>query len=382
MRLFFMLLVLVSGQVCASAEIALAEEGRKVLWKIKNVGRGKETVCKTVEVPPVRVAGKTFERKPGLECVTKEWDNVALAVKQPNLGFRVVMARMDTCESLTKGFHVQCIRNYRGNTNGANTPFQVAAPFGYKVYAIRRLGPTPYGRQEIVYSPLTPELVTPQVVKAGREYLDTVIDSAVEELRRARVMSLAFPGKFVADLVRKDVIHNLALIEHMDVVRFSREPTLALVNEVYGTLALNREGAYNLAPSSAAANGLFQIIPQTYRAMGAKYGAARLTFNYFAGTHDHVNAAKTAMVLLDHDLSLLRREHRQMVYENPKLYRAYSASTYNGGPSCPSNKNRNGLCARQMYERFGEFVKNNPNEENRIYVQKMDAVADVRKRFF
>jgi hypothetical protein len=376
--LFIVVVSLLSQAHAASIgknDVETAEDARRLLWKLPNVGKGKETVCRDSDV---KVKAKFNIRSLKPSCKGVEWDNVVLAVKQPLKDFVLVKARMDTCTSLTPGFTVTCARNYLGETNGLNTEFVVSSPFGFKVYAIRRLGNTPYGRQEMVYSPFTAELNTPLVISLGKKYLNQVITQATEELRRGQVRSLAFPGRFVADLVHKDVIHKLALIEHMDVVRFEKEKTQVLVNEVYTTLALNKGGAYNLAPSSASAHGLFQVIPETYNSLVRTYPAARLIFNYYSGTHDHVNAAKAAMLLADHDLSLLTTKDRAAVYANKELYQKYIASSYNGGPSCPKSEKRNGLCARQMLEKHGEFVKNNPNQENRTYVRKMDAVTGLR----
>ena len=385
-KLFFSVLMFGFQYAYASVpDIDYAEEARGLLWRQTPVGSGSELRCRNV--PGKAMKAKTIPTK--RVCELLEWDNVLLAVKQPLRPIRLVKARVvqgdkkqgrkDFCDSKTPGFTVRCVLNMLGEANGLNTEFVVELPYGYKVYAIRRLGPTPHGRQEMVYSPYADELATPPVIAEGKKYLDRVIKRAIDELRKDKVESLAFPGKLVADLVQKDAIHNLGVVEHIDPDLFKQWKLEYLMNRVYVILALNREGAYNLAPSSAQASGLYQIIPRTYKDMVATYPSARLIPNYRLGTYEHVNAAKTAMVLLDHDLFLLTIPDRSRVYGDAFLYKMYSASTYNGGPSCPKNVYRGGLCARQMLERFGEFVRNNPSEENRLYVEKMIAVSQARK---
>lgn len=372
MQFFVFLLALVSGLAHANNDVDWAREARELLRAQSNVGNGYTTRCWRVS------QGKG--KPPTQECRQVEWHNVLLAIKQPLMPFKLVKARLtqgqkDECVSLENDFEISCALNHLGQANGLNTCFTVR-PYGYKVYAIRRLSRGGEG----VYSPYCDELSTPIVVHEGKKYLHRVIDQAYEELRVKQVKSLAFPDKLVTDVISKDVVHNIALIEHIDDYRLRQEGIESLIDVVYATLGLNREKAYNLAPSSAGAGGLHQFMPKTYASMVNRYPGAGLIVHFGQGVADHVNATKATFVLMDHDLSRLTVKERETVLSNREVARGFFASTHNGGPSCPKNAYRNFTCAAEMFRKSGEFVKSNPSPENRAYVEKMHAVAHATRR--
>lgn len=356
---FFVVMLCLSfghGVVFAKTDVEFAEEARKILWEKENVGRGSEIVCESVD--------EKSKSRP--KCKKNEWDYASVLIKRPAMNFVSLKIRMDTCESLSPGFETTCVRNYRGELNGLNTCVVVLRPFGYKVYAMRRLTPTIDGRKEGVYSPYCDAINSPVVVAQGKKYLEGVIDQAIGELKRDGVMSRAKSGTLVADSVYKDVVHRLALIEHIDPHRFQTEPIDHLVNVVYTTLALNKSGAYSLAANYAAANGLFQVIPKTYHMLAEVYPKAMLAGPFIEGTRNHVNAAKAAMLLLDYNVGLLGKEQREIVFKDKKIYSEFGSSAYNGKPSRPV----------RILKAQGDFVRDNDNGENKTYVLKMRALTN------
>lgn len=365
-RLFFLMLAaLIPVQSAAQSETELARSARKLLSQPRlSAGFVEETRCYKV-----KPEGK--KKKPVTQCVNelKSLDVLLAVRKDGDKHFTIVEAAgsgPSLCVSKTAGFETKCYVNHLGKTNGVNTEFEIERPAGYKVYAIRRVVNNPGGRKEAVYTPYSDKLNTPSIRRAGWEYVESVIEKALSDLRTRRVRSLIDPQKLVADMVDKDVIRRLVLIEHIDEYRFRKEDFSTLVKEVYATYGLNEGLAYNYAVSSAGARGMFQIIPKTYKSMRDTYPTAGLRENFVDGTRDHVNAAKAAMLLTDHDFSLVPKGMRSTVQ---MMFGDYTASSYNGGPSRPI----------RIIKAGGDLVGNNQNPENKLYVMKMRATEMVIK---
>lgn len=258
MKFIVMLFMLICGWVHAATDVDLARQARILLSKPQHVA-GFQEVSKCF---PVKV-GKGRNAKTTKKCV-KELKalDVLLAIRRDgDKQFTVIEAAgsgPNLCVSKTTGFETKCYVNHLGKTNGVNTEFEVEKPSGYKVYAIRRVVNDPKGRKEVVYTPYSDKLNTPEVRQAGMRYIEKVIDRAIGELREQEVRSLIAKGSLAADLAPRDVLRRLVLIEHIDEARFRKEPFARLLNEVYTTYGLNQEIAYNYAVSSAKARGCFK----------------------------------------------------------------------------------------------------------------------------
>lgn len=368
--LFVTVLMFVFGQASAADDAELAQQAREILSRPSNAaGFVEEQKCFSLK--PEK--GKKGKKAPAKQKCTKELKSldVVLAIRRDgDKDFTLIEAvgsGPNLCVSKTTGFETRCRLSRLGKTNGVNTEFEIERPTGYKVYAIRRVVNDPGGRKEAVYTPYSEKLNTAGVRRAGIAYVESVIDKATRELRAHGVRSLIDPRCLVADLAPKEVIRRLVLIEHIDEDRFRREGFSVLVKEVYTTYGLNQGIAYNYAVSSAKARGMFQIIPKTYQAMRTTYPTAKLKENFIAGTKDHVNAAMAAILLADHDVSLLPKAMRPSIFAGSGPG-DYIASSYNGGPSRPIRILKTG----------GDLVKNNPNPENKTYVLKMRATSAVR----
>lgn len=366
---FFVTLAFVFGQALAASEAEFARQAREILSRPSHAaGFVEEQKC----FPLKPEKGKKVKKAPLKQKCTKELKSldVVLAISRDgDKDFTIVEAvgsGPSLCVSKTAGFETVCYVSKLGKTNGVNTEFEIKKPAGYKVYAIRRVVNDPGGRKEVVYTPYSDRLNTSEVRRAGMTYVSSVIDKALHELRARGVKSRIDPHRLVADLAPKEVIRRLVLIEHIDEDRFRREDFPRLVKEVYTTYGLNQGLAYNYAVSSAKARGMFQIIPKTYASMRATYPDANLKSDFVAGTKDHVNAAMAAILLADHDVSLIPKVMRPSVLAGSGPG-DYIASSYNGGPSRPIRILKTG----------GDLVKNNPNLENKTYVLKMRATSAV-----
>lgn len=352
---FVVLLGLFSGSALAVDHVMWAKQGRDFLSE-----PGRQAGFEEKKVCPKPQKGK--KKKPKCATELKSLD-VLLAVRRENdKSFTLVEAAgsgPNLCVSKTAGFVTKCYVNHYGATNGVNTEFEIESPPGYRVYAIRRVVNNPGGRKEVVYTPYSDKLNLPEVRAAGEKYIDSVVNKAIAELRTLKATSLRDRSKLLADMVPRETITRLVLIEHIDEERFRKEPFAKLALEVYTTYGLNQTIAYNYAVSSAGARGMFQIIPKTYYAMIETCPLAKLKPSFVEGTRDHQNAAKAAMCLADHDVSLVPTKYRHLLAG--KTLSEYVASSYNGGPSRPI----------KILKEGHDLVVHNLNSENRLYVMKM-----------
>ena len=254
--------------------------------------------------------------------------NAALAVwdGSPDGEIRLVSIRDGI--SRTPGFTVE-----RKRYNGVNSDYRVTEPEGYVVLAGKFDVGRGRSRRTAVYTPYTPGLHTPEMVAAGRAYLEALLDRAASELAAAGTASLADPGKLVTGMVDARTLLAILVVEH---VRYDQAEELGLqrvVEEVLVVLAANGDDAFDHAVSRARAQGLAQFIKSSYLLTRRRYPAAGLPADFNAGTTDHLNAAKAQYCLADWTLAALKKETladlRLPGFEED--LGAYIAAGYNGG---------------------------------------------------
>ncbi len=338
--------------------VKLTHEGRNLLQR-HEAGFNLKKAC-------VMAKGKG-KSKVTCRNILGEFD-VALAVKRAGEPFKVVEVLGRSCVSKTLGFETSCARLPNGKTNGVNTQFEVLKPGGYQVFAIRRVITDAKRYKEVVYTPYADFFDTPSVRRQGDLYIEGVITSAYKDLETRRVRSLANREAFVHDRVPRQVIENLVVVEHIDHARFAKEPIVDLAKEVYTILGVNKGLAYNYAKSSAQARGLLQVIPSTYAGLKRAYPNAGLVDDFVAGMTNHQNAIKAAILLADHDVGVIPDVSlRTRLFADIQKYRDYVASAYNGGPAR----------AMSLLVKGQDHERDNRNQENRIYVAKIRAVAKI-----
>jgi hypothetical protein len=187
----------------------------------------------------------------------------------------------------------------------------------------------------IVYLPSNEDTFDPKFVSGGRDFLLGTARRALEELRLAKVPSVAYPGRLLADVVPAGVLATLAVIEQTDDADFVTKKSAAF-DEVLNQYGLKREDAYRYSVSSAAALGPMQFTNSrgngTYAMVVRRCPRARLDPNFERGATDLLNAMKAATCLLDIELSQMRSDIRLAYRDNEEVLGIFPVAAYNGGP--------------------------------------------------
>lgn len=235
-------------------------------------------------------------------------------------------------------------RVIKSGGNGINTEFKITKNgkeyFFFGWHYIRQ-----NGTETTVYSPYADFLARPEVVAAGREYLETKVLEARLELKKLGVHSRVIPDLLVADLIPERLLFNLALIEHMDEEEYEKRGGLYMGNKVLTQFALNRENTYSYAKSDVGALCLMQIMRSTYSGRRGRKGKfqpgilqfypdARLPPNPVAGScNDHRSAIVVAYLVLDDKLTYMPDDFKKRFLSEPLRFSFVLAAAYNGGHS-------------------------------------------------
>jgi hypothetical protein len=190
---------------------------------------------------------------------------------------------------------------------------------------------------EIIYVPYSESLHLPEIIAAGKQYLDGVVNQAFGQLESARTTSRSLPGRPVTAAVTRDFIKNIILVEHTDPDSFlvaSDEKRKELTERVLVILGANRNFAYRYTGSPAGASGLAQFIKSTYRTIVSKYPDAHLIKDYNLGMADHINAVKAMVLFFDNykkeiDNKITRRDAISQIGITEEML----AAAYNAGPT-------------------------------------------------
>jgi len=187
----------------------------------------------------------------------------------------------------------------------------------------------------IVYLPFTEDTFDPGFVSGGKEFLVATAGKALEELRAAKVPSVAFPGELLADAIPSQVITTLAVIEQTDDRDYVQKQAVAF-DEVLSQYGLKEEEAYRYSVSSAKALGPMQFTNRrgngTYSLVVRRCPGARLDPVFESGATNLLNAMKAAICLLDLELAGMRSDIREAYRNNPVVLGIFPVAAYNGGP--------------------------------------------------
>ncbi|MET0292355.1 MAG: hypothetical protein ABW136_08315 [Steroidobacteraceae bacterium] len=187
----------------------------------------------------------------------------------------------------------------------------------------------------LVYLPYTEDTLDPLFVSGGRDFLLATARRAVDELRRANVPSVAFPGQKLADVVPPEVITSLAVIEQTDDMDFVEKGTGAF-EEVLSQYGLKRTEAFRYSVSSANAIGPMQFTDRkgngTYSLVVRRCRGANLDPSFERGSTDLLNAMKAAICLFDIELMQMRSDIRTAYWDNKSVLGIFPVAAYNGGP--------------------------------------------------
>jgi hypothetical protein len=187
----------------------------------------------------------------------------------------------------------------------------------------------------IVYLPFTEDTLDPNFVAGGTDFLLATARRSMDELRQAKVPSLAFPGELLADVIPPEVITTLAVIEQTDDEDFLEKGKVAF-DEVLSQYGLKRDEAYRYSVSSAKALGPMQFTNRhgngTYALVVRECRGAQLDPSFERGATTLSNAMKAAVCLLDLELSQMSAEIRAAYRANPEVVGIFAVAAYNGGP--------------------------------------------------
>ncbi len=300
------------------------EEGREHLKK-----ESVQMLMGTVGTRRVRISRRKYIDVPVTGIVGRE---MALAILDGEGAIRIARAikRDPGFEVLTPGFILSMRRE-----NGINSDIACIDPPGGKVVAVKypvsnegnRFGPGELVI-EAIYTPYSGEIKTEEVIKRGIDVQNGFIEKAYSHLRDRGVLSRAFPGRRVVDVIPKDILRVLLLNEHIDPGEFkSAGVTKPLVDRVLIVIGTNRDQAYAYSTSPAGARGLVQMIPSTYSLLLGRYTSAGLKSNFAAAVADPINAVMAQVLLCDSDWGSIRaRSDLPAERVGP-----YLAAAYNGG---------------------------------------------------
>ncbi|MGZ8844189.1 MAG: hypothetical protein ACXW18_11040, partial [Pyrinomonadaceae bacterium] len=144
-------------------------------------------------------------------------------------------------------------------------------------------------RETAYYTSAHPALLSPELMKTGQTYINSMVDLAARRLRDR--------GKPIApNLI--EIAKRLCIVEHVDHERFRSENRIALFEEIYTLYALNELDTYRYSVSSAGAGGMVQMIPWTYALMRQRHPGVGLNPDFVAGMRNHGNALEAMLLYM------------------------------------------------------------------------------------
>lgn len=203
-------------------------------------------------------------------------------------------SEMSLVSSLGANVQVRIVR-----ANGVNTAVTVFDSTGRSFvpliveYPIERGGRL---HEVAYYVSGHPALLSPEVVKAGQNYVRTMIDLAAKRLKDKGV---TVPPNLI------DIAERLCIVEHADHTRFRNENRQALFEEIFSLYALNELNTYKHSVSVAGAGGMVQMIPSTYQMIRRMHPGIGLNPDFVYGMRNHGNALEAMLLYVNDTWKLL-----------------------------------------------------------------------------
>ncbi len=189
---------------------------------------------------------------------------------------------------------------------------------------------------EIVYTPYSDALRTQEVVQAGIAHIEKMVDAAYESLKLRGVKSFSVPDKLVTDIVNKDFVKNIIVVEHVDPEAFTvaTDHGKVLTERVLTIIATNTDHAYSYTGSPAGASGIAQFIRPTYDTTRRNYPSAGLIADYSLGMADQGNAFKAMVLFFDSHKKEIENKvsNKNTLRQLGGVREEMLALAYNGGP--------------------------------------------------
>lgn len=243
-------------------------------------------------------AQRLMKSRPLPTAMTPSLEYVTLAALHPETS-QIHLIRINKQTFLSKGSEVSTVSTAGlavqvriVRANGVNTAVTVfddknrsLSPLVVE-FPIERRG---VFREMAYYTSAHPALLSPELMKTGQTYINSMVDLAARRLRDR--------GKPIApNLI--EIAKRLCIVEHVDHERFRNENRIALFEEIYTLYALNELETYRYSVSSAGAGGMVQMIPWTYALMRQRHGGVGLNPDFVAGMRNHGNALEAMLLYM------------------------------------------------------------------------------------
>ncbi len=183
--------------------------------------------------------------------------------------------------------------------------------------------------EEVIYSPFSADLRSPELVERGKAYLDREIARVYQDLNTRNIQSVTFREKPVTEIVRPEVAKAILLIEHVDQRSLEERPEQVIQN-FYTSLGLNEQLTYAYDESPAGALGAPQFMPSTYKLL-SRQTALGLNPDFTLGMRDLHNGMMAQVVYLDRLLATMPSGVRDQHLDHPLTTGAYVVAAYNAG---------------------------------------------------
>jgi len=197
-----------------------------------------------------------------------------------------------------------------------------------------------------------PGIVTPEVVNAGKIYIRNILDTARTNLQKK--------GIFISPQVA-DMAERLAVVEHVDHLRFRTEYHPNIFNDIYALYALNEGQTYRYSVSSAGAGGMVQMIPWTYNMIRSRHSNVGLLPDFVEGMRNHQNAAQAMLLYMQMTWSDL--------ISNETVYNAVAEKIATPAELMSAGYNSNPAKIPGYIRRGGANWRNLIPKETQIYLQ-------------
>jgi hypothetical protein len=197
------------------------------------------------------------------------------------------------------------------------------------------------GGATAIYSPVSADLLEtyPELSALGRSHLELKSAAARIRLRRLHVGSIALPDMQLADVVEKHFAGTLTLIpliEHTDEEEVAAYRQGKILVDPYARLlaeiGANLDMAKAYTKSKAGAEGLWQVMPKTYKGLRANRPEAELLpdcANTSCFQDEQVTAS--ALLLDEHTAYYIRKLGSEILRD--RRFPGMQLAGYNTGPA-------------------------------------------------
>jgi len=246
----------------------------------------------------INEAERLLKARPAPTALTPSLDYVTLAALLPETS-QIHLIRISKETFLQKGSEISAVSTLGlpvqvriVRANGVNTAVTIfddknrsLSPLVVE-FPIERKG---VFREMAYYTSAHPALLSPDLMKTGQTYVNSMVDLAVKRLRDR--------GNPIAPHL-VEIAKRLCIVEHVDHDRFRNENRIALFEEIYTLYALNELETYRYSVSSAGAGGMVQMIPWTYALMRERHPGVGLNPDFVAGMRNHGNALEAMLLYM------------------------------------------------------------------------------------